>query len=110
MSVPAEILQNILLEQQEHKNFSSKTPVIQIALTLLALLLNLPMTLKTATHLMHGSRDGTTLFNMNFLTKMTTGKSGYSYESWVHKKTKGSSILFYPNDLPIWLTLRRLLF
>ena len=88
-----------MLQQQEQlklftkisqltQNFSSKTPVIQIALTLLAQLQNLPMTLKMATHLMHGSCDGTTLSNMNSLTKTTTGKSDYSYESWVLRKTK----------------------
>ena len=48
------------------------------------------MTLKMATHLIHGFHDGMTLSNMNSLTKMTTGKSGCSNESWVQKKTKGS--------------------
>ena len=96
MSVPAEVLQNILLQQQEKlKLIATLTQKFQLQDTGNSDSVDLAGTITeftydTATHLMHGSRDGTTLSNMNSLTKKTTGKSSYSYKSWVQKKTKGS--------------------
>ena len=98
MSVPAEVLQNILLQQQEQlKLIAVLTQKCQLqdtgnsdSVDLAGTITEFTYELKMFTYLMHGSRDGTTLSNMNSLTKTTTGKSGYSYKSWVQRKTKGS--------------------
>ena len=84
MSIIAEVLQKILLEQQEQlKLIATLTQKFQLQDTGNSDSVDLAGTITefscdTENGLMHGSRDSTTLSNMNSLTEMTTGKSGYS--------------------------------